>query len=275
MRIQVLGLCRFLFTGLGAFQQEHETVAERQAALFRPARLVARLNWFQHLLLPGIRAQSDPDFTLLVLTGTDLPPWARQRLAALIADVPQVRLVLHEPAPHHETATKVIHAAIDPGADLIAQFRLDDDDAVARDFVARVRADAAIPGALVTRHRPVAMDYARGFVLAWGGRDARLIPRLAQYWTPGMAMLFHPKAANSLMNFRHNVMWQRIPSLVQPDGVMWVRGHHDSNDSSFALQGPGFDCPDPAAVARDRFGVDLDMFTQAMRAGRKSWSAGP
>lgn len=268
MKVQVLGLCRFSFTGLGAFQREHETIAERQAALFDPKRLRERLTWFEHVTLPPLRAQTDPAFTLLVLTGTDLPGWARQRLDALLSDLPQARLVAHEPAPSHATANAVLQAAVDGDADLIAQFRMDDDDAVAVDFVERLRRDAAIPAGLVREARPVALDYTRGMVLSVQAGSARLVPRFAQYWTPGLAVLFRPRARHALMNFRHNRLWQSMTTLTQQDSVMWLRGHHGSNDSSFPVEGPGFACDDPDSTALCRFVLNLPAFVDALRQGR-------
>jgi len=51
-------------------------MAERTAALYAHDRLEARTFLFENILLPGLRAQTDPDFTLLLLMGEDFPePW--------------------------------------------------------------------------------------------------------------------------------------------------------------------------------------------------------
>ena len=73
-RIQVLGLCRFSYpANLDAFKTRHTTMDERKANLWSYSRMALRFFWFENVVLPCLQAQSDPDFTVLVLTGEDLP----------------------------------------------------------------------------------------------------------------------------------------------------------------------------------------------------------
>lgn len=79
MRVQMLGLCRFSYLGLRGYQVEHDSIAARRAYLYDPDRLARRWLWFQTVALPGWLAQTDPDFTLVIMTGPDLPePWLGQ-----------------------------------------------------------------------------------------------------------------------------------------------------------------------------------------------------
>lgn len=64
----------------------------RPISLLRPG-LEERFRHFEAICLPGLKAQSDPEFTFLVLVGTSLPAEARARLEALLADFPQARIV--------------------------------------------------------------------------------------------------------------------------------------------------------------------------------------
>ena len=73
MRVQMLGLCRFSYLGLRGYQRDHATIAERRAFLYDPGRLARRWLWFTRLALPGWLAQTDPDFTLVIMTGPYLP----------------------------------------------------------------------------------------------------------------------------------------------------------------------------------------------------------
>ena len=69
MRGQILALCRFSYLGGRGFQVEHGSLAARRAFLYDPARLARRWFWFENVALPAFIAQTDPDFTLVVMTG--------------------------------------------------------------------------------------------------------------------------------------------------------------------------------------------------------------
>ena len=80
-------------------------------------------------------AQTDPDFTLVIMTGPDLPDPYLSQLRDLAAGHPQLRLELVPPMDRHLDACRAAIAAhIDPAADAIGHFRHDDDDAVALDY---------------------------------------------------------------------------------------------------------------------------------------------
>ena len=136
MRVQMLGLCRFSYLGGRGFQILHETVEARRAFLYDPERLARRWFWFENVTLPGLMAQTDPDFTLILMTGPDLPePWM-SRLRDLVASMPQARLALIPPMDKHLDACMAATAPhIDPKADVVGHFRQDDDDAVAIDYI--------------------------------------------------------------------------------------------------------------------------------------------
>ena len=85
MKLQMLGLCRFSYVGLRGYQVEHASFEERRAYLYAPERLARRWLWFTEVALPGWRAQTDPDFTLVVMTGPDLPEPYMSQLRAVVA----------------------------------------------------------------------------------------------------------------------------------------------------------------------------------------------
>ena len=80
MTVQVMGLCRFSVPSLGAFQSMPEEIGARRAALYDPRRLARRLAWFEHVALPGLALQTDPDFTLVLLIGTIPCPMREQQV---------------------------------------------------------------------------------------------------------------------------------------------------------------------------------------------------
>lgn len=262
LRIQLLGLCRFSVPSLGAFQKEHATIEARRAMLYAPDRLAQRFAWFEHVTLPGIRHQTDPDFTFVVLLGEDFPePW-HDRMKRLVAGIPQIRLAYAPPQDHRAICAMAIRAHIDPDADLVAEFRLDDDDAVAIDFVEKVRGVAPALSGPFLRSGRAAIDFSRGLVLADTAKGPVLSPRRALHWTPALAVLTSVDAEERILDFPHHKIWTAMPTLTLPDDVMFVRGAHGTNDSRIANAEPAWHLPRDRwpLVLHRRFRIDLAAF---------------
>lgn len=168
MRVQPIGVCRFSLVVTGGFQRGPQQTPEARAAwLFQDHRITTRLAWFAEVALPSIMAQEDRNFNFVVLASTLMPPCWQAVLRDVMAGAPpHVTLEFVEPGPHHKVCGDAICRRITPRAQVTAQFRLDDDDAVARDYVARIRSD--FHDGLINlyrRYKAVSCDYARGLVL--------------------------------------------------------------------------------------------------------------
>lgn len=266
LRIQIIGLCRFSVPSLGAFQKRHDTIEARRDMLYAPARLEQRFAWFEHVTLPAIRHQTDPDFTFVVLLGEDFPePW-HARMKRLVAGIPQVRLAYAPPEDHRAVCAHAMRAHLDPAADLVAEFRLDDDDAVAIDFVAKVRAEAPALAGPFLRAGRAAIDFTRGLVLTDAADGPVLTPRRALYWTPALAVLTSVDAEQRILDFPHHKIWTAMPTLTLPDDVMFVRGAHATNDSRIPAEEPAWTLPRErwAPLLHRRFRIDLGAFATAL-----------
>lgn len=264
--MQVLGLCRMSWPALGGFQTEHATLAERVRFLYAPERMEARLRAFEAFTLPALMGQTDPDFTLVVVIGDDLPGRWRERIEALLARLPQAVIRALPPGPHRSVMQAVINEARD-GRPCI-QFRMDDDDAVALSFVQKVRAAAADVAGLVARNRMVAIDFNRGHSArpCAQGIEAEAVAR--QFWTPALAVVVQPGEARTVMNFSHAKLWQFMPVIGLNDPDMFVRGLNDWNDSAVAL-GPGAGLLDAEgeALFRRAYGICADRVRALYAAG--------
>lgn len=257
--LQILGLCRFSVPSLGGFQTEHETIEERRAMLYAPARLEQRLAWFEHVWLPGLRAQSDPDFSVVLLVGEDLPePW-RGRLLALVEGIRQIIVEYAAPGHHREVCAAAMRKHVHPQATVLAQFRLDDDDGVASSFIARTRRDLAEVLGILDHKRNFALDYVRGVVLRWDGELLGYEPRLARLWTPALVYVNRPEDDRYILDTQHDRMWYYMPVVAQSDEIMWLRGQHGLNDSAIGPMRDTYPLPEPRfeKVLRKRFHVDL------------------
>lgn len=269
-RIQVQGLCRFSFpANLEAFQTRHETMEDRRAALYAPARLDQRLLWFRHLALPSIRAQIDGDFTLHLLMGEDFPdPW-RAELMDMVATVPQIRPHFRETGNHRLIYRDILTGARDPEADLVAEFRLDDDDAVAVNFVAQIRRNFAKIRPLFEAKGRFALDQGKGILVRAEADGVTCEGVISQYWAAGLALYLKPDDPACITDFPHQKVWMRMPALSLTDQVMFLRGAHDGNDSPVTTRGAGaFEIGDDELtdLISRRFGLDFEAFQAAIRA---------
>ncbi|WP_010141960.1 glycosyltransferase [Oceanicola sp. S124] len=270
--IQMLGLCRFSYpTGGDGFEGAGGGLAANVARLYDPARLARRFWFFEEICLPTLAAQSDPDFTLLLLHGEALPePWL-SRLQRAIAPLPQIRaLALPEGRPHAETCREAMRAARDPEARVVGEFTLDDDDGLAPDFIAEARAQFAPLRPLWKLRKRAALDFNGGMVVQAGAGGIALTPVQADFWAPGLVVFFAPRSTRSIQDYNHRRLWSRMPALTLPEPVMFLRGSHDSNDSRLerrlpGLQRGGAEAESPDALLQSRFGLDA-------AALRRSWA---
>lgn len=257
--MQVVGLCRFSYPALGGFRTGHADPAERARFLYRPARLEERFRLFESFTLPSLQAQADPDFTFVVVTGDDLPGWALDRLKGLLAGLPQAVHRACPPGVHRKVMQAAINDARHRGAPECLQFRLDDDDAVSRDFIAGIRAAARdVTGSLATQ-RMLAIDFNHGHVARPTPRGIEALPVARNYWAPGLAMLTRVRDGLTVMNFNHAAIWKFMPTLTFNRPHSFVRGLGSSNDSQFH-DGTGLTLLDPAgeALFRAEYGICAD-----------------
>jgi hypothetical protein len=229
--VQVLGLCRFSWPAEGGFQSRHETIGARRVALYAPERLALRLRLFEGLTLPALAAQEDPDFTLGVLIGPDLPGWARKRLELALAGLPQAQLIERPPGPHRTVLREVVTALRGDWDGLSAQFRMDDDDAVGRCFVARLRAIAAAQVGLAEGRGYFGVDFVSGREAEPGPEGLRTAPIQVAGLGVAQALVVTPGAGRALFDFAHHRMWRFMAVASLPDPDMFLRGLHAHNDS--------------------------------------------
>jgi len=257
--MQVIGLCRFSYPGIGGYQVEHATLQERIAFLYAPDRLEARFRTFEAFTLPCMRAQSDDDFTFLIVIGETLPaPW-RQRLEALVADMPQARIMPRPPGRHRVVMQEAINTVRNAKGPCL-QFRMDDDDAVAVSYVEKLRAAAGDIKSLLSRNRHVAIDFSNGYIARPGPAGIAAAPTNVPFTTAGLGLLIGDGVPLSVMNFAHARIGRRMPALCLPDEDMMVRGHTGMNDSR---QKPGvkpvkLSPLDSAGEARFRTAFNID-----------------
>jgi hypothetical protein len=229
--MQVIGLCRFSYPALGGFQVEHDSIEARIEYLYGAARMEERFRLFECVTLPSLRQQSDGAFDLIIVIGDSLPDHYRARLQDLTADMPQVVIRAEPPRRHRDVMKDLLNDARDSRELPCLQFRLDDDDAVAVDFVARLRAVAADAAGLLDKIPMAAIDFNRGFIGELGPEGIRATPTISPYATAALGMYVGPGVRRSIMNFAHHKIHHHMPTLTFCDTPMWLRSHNEYNDS--------------------------------------------
>lgn len=268
--MQVIGFCRFSYPAIGGFQVGHPTIEDRIAYLYDPARMEDRFRTFETITLPPLRAQTDGDFTFLVLIGDQLPARYRARLEALLEDMPQAVLCAHPPGRHRQVCQDAINAVRREGSDPCLQFRMDDDDAVARVYVERLREAAQDVRKLSRKHRHIAIDFNQGYIARPGPDGIAAAPTQVPYTTAALAIMLKPALKLSVMNFAHAKLAQNMPTVTFSGEDMLIRGHNDYNDSR---QKPGVRPveltplgPDDEAHFKRVFDIDCDHVRKVFRA---------
>ena len=266
--MQVIGLCRFSYAGEGGFQVEHKTLLQPCPYLYAPARMAERFATFETFTLPSIRAQTDPDFAFVIVIGDSFPKHYLDRLIALIADIPQVALQIHAPGSHRQVMKKAINSVRTSSNEHSLQFRLDDDDAVATNFVERLRETAGKLSPILANERHVAIDFRTGYAITGDPRGLMACEINEGFWTPGLAVAFAPHVPQTVMNFSHVKLPQMMPAFSIPGPAMFVRGINDYNDSR---QGKGAKpypfkpiTPEIKQDLKSRFGIDPTEATKAL-----------
>lgn len=282
MRVQMLGLCRFSYLGGRGFQVTHETTEERREFLYHPERLARRWFWFENVALPGWLAQTDPDFTLVVMTGPDLPEPYLSRLRELSQIAPQLKLELIPPMEAHlEACMAAVAPHIDPTADVVGHFRHDDDDAVAIDYIETARHDFTMLRPLWRHKRRLCCDYSRGVVLKGTDQGVEVEPWVIHNTGIAQPIYLPPGLQRTALNFQHWKIGLSMPNVMLTEKVMFARFLHHDNDSGAI--GAGYRWPQGDAIWRDllaeRFRIDLPALDEGARgfglpgAARPRWGS--
>ncbi len=270
-RIQVLGLLRFSYPSVYNRRGEDDFEAYRRS-LYEPARLERRLLWFEHVVLPSLAKQTDPDFLCPLLAGDRLPEPYRTRLLTICAAVPQVKVVLEPEGQRHRLAVKALmEKHSDPEADAVAEFQLDDDDGVADSFVEMTRAYFDLAAPLLDVHKRVTLDFCSGIMLRADAGGIALKQVQERLWTPALVTYRRPHLRTVLRMISHLDLWKHMPCLSIDKPPMFVRGAHEDNVSSLSKRwhkhgADDADIDEMRTLLHDSFGIDLDGMERARAA---------
>lgn len=266
--MKVIGICRFSYPALGGFKRMHDSVAEREAYLYDPARMELRFRHFETLTLPSIKAQIRQDFTFLVLVGESLPKPYLDRLRDVTADIPQVKIVAKEPMRHRIAMQIAIKEELGEDETESIQWRLDDDDAVSVHFVRSIRWCAKHTETMRKNWKNIAFEYNHGYSVCLSENGIVAEDVQSSFWACGLAVLFRPGDPKTVMNYAHHKLHTHMPTFINPTPHTYLRSKHTDNDSG-ATYKTGHLSPltdDQRAFFRSQFNVDEDHVKRVFAA---------
>lgn len=235
-RNQIAGLVRFSYPARSGFAKKGEDIAEIEAALYDPDRLDRRFHLFEKLTVPSLVAQTDGDFSLIVLTGQGFP--AHARLARALAPLPRARIMSLPPMHHYPATQAAFDMALDTEATHLTSFRLDDDDAVDRDMIARLRRTAEALNRIQGGQEPFAMGWNRGFFLELS-RGGNIIHEVVEKLPLGIGLALCAPAGTRANIFarNHRLLPQFYDCWTEATTPAYIRTVHAGNDSSAHISG--------------------------------------
>lgn len=227
--MQVIGLCRFSYPGFGGYRRKHDSIEDRCAFLYQDDRIEERFKYFEAITLPGIRAQTDPDFKFIVLTGDSLPDHHYLRLKLLLDDVPQAKLLQLEPMAHRDAMARAILPEINMKRGPSIQFRLDDDDGVNVRFVEKLRVARKQVQPIFEDKNKVAIDFTQGYTATLDADGIKVTRVSTSLWTPALAVVQRGYSKDTVMHYPHHVLNRQMPVVSYPGEPMFIRGVNDYN----------------------------------------------
>ncbi len=225
----IIGHIRFSYYGQTDTRMQPDEDGITLARLYDETRMAQRFFFFENLTLPSLRAQTDGDFRILLMSSDLMPDRFKTRLAALVAGDPRFTIDF---SPHrHGRRAFIGHMRASAGADgqtETVHFRLDDDDALGVGYIARLRA-ASAPLAVSTH-----ISFPTGLVLFPASADSpegTLMGERGFLTSQGIATVCGPGYLKNPFQMRHGDVWLRWPIYSDPTLPAFIRTHHLTNDT--------------------------------------------
>ncbi|OIQ25439.1 MAG: hypothetical protein BM562_17120 [Alphaproteobacteria bacterium MedPE-SWcel] len=209
-------------------------------ALFAPERMAHRLHLFERLCLPSLLRQSDPEFTLVVVTSDRMPQKYLQHLADLLAPHPNIILCPFGPDNHFQILKQAYALVPAEGASHCILFRLDDDDALDGDYIARTkRLAAGLLPLQASPGTPFAISFNRGIYLLKSETEP---PRVLDSCeraplSAGVSLVRPARGKGNPYRFNHRKLAQHYPLFSDISVPSFLRTVHWDNHSTPAMMG--------------------------------------
>ncbi|MDS9467365.1 glycosyltransferase [Paracoccus sp. MBLB3053] len=247
--LQVIGLCRFsypTFNGQGF----------KEPLKYNNTQLRYRLNLFEKICLPSIVSQTDHRFVLVILVGENMPYLGELR--RLVRNRNQI-VIFKQPEhlPHLEACARAMNEYRKDRATHIAEFCMDDDDAVHKTFIEKTRNIFRIVKPMLDDGSPVELDFCRGFAARYDENSLTLKHVVMPHWTPAQVIFQLASSKKNIFAFNHYRFWRNRTCVSVGESPMFVRTFHGHNDSGTKWENMLHEggCGDPRKILSEEFGI--------------------
>ncbi len=246
-RIKIIGLLRFSVLTPTYYSERFPSLDDIAAHIYSPDRMELRFHLFENLCLPSLAHQTDASFDCVILTGERMPDVYKDRLAALLAPYAhmQMRPVGTE---NHYQLLKDGYNSVDLGdATHKALFRLDDDDAVDLNFIARTRKRARGLLALQEAKTPTIIAYNRGlYVRRIEGEENEVFDATERApLSTGTTLLAPVEYHRNPYRYNHRALAQHYTTYSDISVPAFIRTIHGDNKSTPTQMGQTHKMPPP------------------------------
>jgi len=230
-RMKIVGICRFSMIGQGDWkayrnfnkQDLHKIYALKEKELFEERRIETRFNTFEKITLPSLKAQTDQDFTFLVVSSDRMPEPYKVRLRQICSAYSNILLRFVAPM-HIVDAQHNIFNELNWEQQDCLQFRLDDDDAVSKRFIELLRSHGE---ALWAEHPKFAISFPNLLYSVVDGETKGVYKWFNPFLGVGLAIRNHKR---SVYGYAHYRTPQALISLTDPS-IFNLVTHHGVNDT--------------------------------------------
>lgn len=204
--------------------------------------LQQRIELFRRYTVPSVRSQTTMPDTWLVLCGK-MPTWLGEEFEAIRTEIPILRVRRLSEAYSPEVAAAAVTAEVPGDADRLITTRVDNDDALAPDFLETVRAAAA-------DRIGVFLNFPHGLLLS-SGRLYCLSDPSNQF----ISLIEPADSPKTVLVDKHQLLdrYGPIVQIAEPD--MWIQVLHGGNLSNNTVRGVRTD----ARRVTTRFAADLEI----------------
>jgi hypothetical protein len=225
----IYGHIRFSFYGVTDTRLKPDPEGTALARLYDETRMARRFFLFENLTLPSLIAQTDRDFTTVIMSSDVMPDRFKERLSALAARLPGAVVDFSPWRTGDRAFRNHVRGAAGPLArSHSVHFRLDDDDALSVHYIARLRR--------ITQHLSPSthVSFPSGIMLFPKWRDTtegttilnkHLLPAM------GLATVNGGSFHKNPFQMMHGSVWMRWPVVSDPGFVAYIRTQHSDNDT--------------------------------------------
>lgn len=207
-----------------------ESTKQLAEYLYDENRMNYRFWLFENICLPSLLHQTCKDFHLAIVTSPELPEWCQTRLNKILE--PLDHSIAFEPPFERGSTMRTVSERFDFANGQKITVRLDDDDALAIDWIERISRIANGCKTLLNESDQYAIFPSDGYILNLNSMDRPIVHVHAKSpYGLGLALVTNENSNQTAYSYSHFKVPQRCPTISIPKVPSFVRTFHNTNIS--------------------------------------------